>query len=150
MECWAFLALCTYYCIWIPEYAIVAQVLLQILYKDVEFRWELDQKKAMKALKDALGNGPALKTGDVSNRAGQMVLGVDASLEGWRAILQQEEEENTHPACRYKCGLWNAAEIIYDGGKWECCGLLRALKMLCNYVYGVRFLVDTDVNTVVH
>jgi hypothetical protein len=149
-ECRAFLRLCTYYRIWIPEYAIVAGPLFRILRKDVEFQWETEQKKAMAILKEALCNAPALKTFDVSDGAGQIVVGVDASLEGWGAILQQEYENKDRHLCRYDSGLWNTAEKRYDAGKCECRGLMKALKKFRNNVYGVRFLVETDANTLVH
>jgi len=142
--------LCTYYRIWIPEYAIVAGPLFRILRKDVEFQWETEEKKAMAILKEALCNAPALKRLDVSDGARQIVIAVDASLEGWGAILQQEyENEDRHP-CRYESGLWKKAEERYDAGKRECGGLMKAIKKFGNYVYAVRFLVETDTNTLVH
>ena len=118
--------------------------------KDVEFQWETEEKKAMAILKEALCNAPALKTLDVSNGAGQIVVGVDASLEGWGAILEQEDENKDRHPCRYESGLWNNAEKRYDAGKRKCRGLMKALKKFRNYVYGVRFLVETDANTLVH
>jgi hypothetical protein len=42
------------------------------------------------------------------------------------------------------------AEMRYDAGKRECCRLMKALKKFSNYVYGVRLLVETDANTLVH
>ena len=149
-KCRAFLGLCTYYRIWIPEYAIVAGPLFRILRKDVEFPWETEEKKAMAILKEALCNAPALKTLDVRDGARQIVVGVDASLEGWGASLQQEDENMDWHLCRYESGLWNNAEKRYDAGKRECRGLMKALKKFRNYVYGVRFLVETDANTLVH
>jgi hypothetical protein len=63
-----------------------------MLQKDVEFQWETEEKTAMAILKEALCNAPALKTVDLSDGTGQIVVGVDASLERWWAILQQEDE----------------------------------------------------------
>jgi hypothetical protein len=82
-ECRAFSRLCTYNRIWIPKYAIVAGPLFRILRKDIEFPWETEEKKAMAILKEALCNATALKTFDVTDGARQIVVGVDASLEGW-------------------------------------------------------------------
>jgi hypothetical protein len=98
-----------------------------MLRKDVEFQWETEEKKAM-----------------------AIMIGVDASLEGCGAILQQEDENMDRHPCRYECGLWNNAERRYDAGKCECRGLMKALKKFRNYVYGVRFLVETDANPLVH
>ena len=78
------------------------------------------------------------------------MIAVDASLERWGAILQQDDEEGNRHPCRYESGLWTPAEKNYDAGQQECRGLMRALKKFRNYVYGVRFLVETDANTLVH
>jgi len=104
----------------------------------------------MAILKEALCNAPALKTLDVSDGAGQILVGFDTSLEGWVAILQQEDENNDRHLSRYESGLWNKAEKRYDAAKRECRRLMKALKKFRNYVYGVRFLVETDANTLVH
>ena len=42
------------------------------------------------------------------------------------------------------------AERQYDGGKLQCRGLLKALKKLRYYLYGVQFLVEIDAKTLVH
>lgn len=46
------------------------------------------------------------------------------------------------------CGL--SRKKKYDLGKLECRGLLRALKKLRLYLYGVRFSVEIDAKTLVH
>jgi len=121
-----------------------------MLRQDVEFQWETEEKKSMAILKEAVCPAPALKTLDVSDGAGQIVVGVDSSLEGWRVILQQEDENmDWHPCC-CESGLWQKAEKRYDAGNRECCGLMKALEKFRHYVYGVRFVVETDANTLVH
>jgi len=104
----------------------------------------------MAILKDALCNAPALKTFDVSAGAGHIVVGVDASSEGWGAILQQKDENKDRHPGRYESGLWNKSEKRYDVGKRECRGLMKALKKFRNYIHVVRFLVESDTNTLVH
>jgi hypothetical protein len=94
----AYFGLCTYYRIWIPEYAIVAGPLFGFLWQDIEFQWETEAKRAMAMFKKALCNAPALKTIGVSDGAAQIVVGVDVSLEGWGAMLQQEDKnKDPHP-----------------------------------------------------
>ena len=69
-----------------------------MLWKDAEFQWETEEMKAMAILKEAHCNAPALKTLYVSDSTGQIVMGVDPSLEGWGAILQQEDaNKDWHP-----------------------------------------------------
>jgi len=101
-------------------------------------------------MKEALCNSPALKTLDVSDGTGHIVLGVDACLERWGAILQQDDESKDRHLGRYESCLWNNAEKRYDPGICECCGLMKALKQFCNNLYEVRILLQTDANTSVH
>jgi len=51
---------------------------------------------------------------------------------------------------RFESGIWREAEKKYDAGKLECHRLLKALKKLRVYLYGVIFLVEIDANTLVH
>jgi len=101
-------------------------------------------------LKKAHCNGPALKTLDVSDGAGPIVIGVDASLEGWGVMLQQEDENKDRHTCHYESGLWSTNEQRYDTGKRDCRGLMKPLKEFHNYIYGVRFFMQTNVYTLVH
>ena len=65
--------------------------------------------------------------------------------------MQQEDEtmKKRHPV-RFELGVWNEAEKKHDGGKLECRGLLKALKKLRVYLYGVQFVVEIDARTLVH
>jgi len=63
------------------------------LRKEVEFQWETEEKKAIAILKEALCNVLALPMVEVSDDTAQIAVGVDSSLEGWGAILQQEDED---------------------------------------------------------
>jgi hypothetical protein len=150
MECGAFLGLCTYCRIWFREYAIVAGPLFRILRKDVKSQCETKEKNAMPILKEVLCNAHGLQMVDVIDGTGQIVVGVDPSLEAWGAISQKEHDNNDQHHCRYENALKNNANKSYDAWNPECGGLMKALKKFCNYIYGVRFLVETDANTLVH
>ena len=104
----------------------------------------------MSALKKSLTEAPALQPMDYES-SGQIVLSVNSSLQGWGAILQQEEidTKKRHPA-RYESGMCASSEKKYDSGKLEWQGLLKALKKFRYYLYGVRFLVEIDPRTLVY
>lgn len=104
----------------------------------------------MTILKKALCNAPALKTFDISNGAGQIEMGVDTSFDGCGSILRQENKNNEWHLCCYECGLWNKAGNTYDPGKCERHWLVKPLMQIRNWVYGVRSLVETAANTLVH
>ena len=51
---------------------------------------------------------------------------------------------------RYESGVWSEPEKKYDAGKRECRALLRALKKLKVWLYGVKFTVEIDAKTLLH
>jgi hypothetical protein len=50
---------------------------------------------------------------------------------------------------KYKSGLWNDAKTRYDAGKREYQRVLKILKKVRYYLYNVRFVIETDVKTLV-
>jgi hypothetical protein len=50
---------------------------------------------------------------------------------------------------RYESGLWNKAERNYDATKRECHSVLKALRKVRYWLYGVRFVLETDANVLV-
>ena len=54
-----------------------------------------------------------------------------------------------HPA-PYELGMWTDVDRKYDCGKLECYGLLKALKRIRYYLYGVRFLLEIDAKMPFH
>lgn len=74
---------------------------------------------------------------------GLIVLQTDASLTGWGAVLMQVRGGKRLPV-RYESGIWTTAEAKYDATKRECRAVLFALKRLRCYLYGIRFLLETD------
>ena len=100
----AFLGCCVYYRIWVRNFAIVSKPLYELLKKNVEFVWTQECDDAMEILKDALTNAPALATLDYADDIGEIILVVDASGEGWGAILQQVKDGKRH-LVQYESGV---------------------------------------------
>ena len=73
----------------------------------------------MDLLKFALISLPVLVLLDYTEGAGDVILAVDASLEGWEEVLMQLVKGKRHPS-RYESGIWSAAEKKYDATKREC------------------------------
>ena len=120
-----------------------------MLKKDAEFVWEEEQEEAMQRLKDALTTAPALLPLDYSPDAGKVILAVDSSVTGFGGVLMQLNDNNKRHPCRYESGLWTAAEKKYDIVKLECRSLLHMLRKFRPWLYGIRFTVETDANTLV-
>ena len=146
----AFIGVCVYYRVWIENFALVAAPIFQLFKKGNKFVWGKEQEIAMDKLKMALTTAPAMKTLNYSEKAGEIVLAVDASLQGWGAVLQQgvAGSKDRHPV-RYESGLWNEQETRYDAGKRECRGLMKALKKVRYWLYGTKFVIEIDANTLV-
>src|ERR1700737_1799005 len=103
----------------------------------------------MDTLKLALTSAPALVKIIYTDGAGAIILAVDASLKGWGAILMQLDVEGRRHPSRYESGLWNKAKQNYDATKRECRGVLKALRKVRYWLYGVRFILETDASVLV-
>ncbi len=139
----AFMGVCVYYRIWVKNFVQVASPIYHLFKKNIPFTQRKDQMKAMDLLKLALTTPPALVSLDYTDRAGDIILEVDASLEGWGGVLMQLVQGKRHPS-RYKSGIWSSTEKKYDATKRECRGVLKSLKKVRYWLYGVRFILETD------
>lgn len=142
----AFLGISGYYRTWVKAYAIIALPLTMLLRHNIKFVWGDDQKQAMTTLQQALTTAPCLITLDYE--AGEIWLKVDASGRGWGAILCQLIKNRMHPS-RYESGTWRGPELNYDATKKECLGVVKALRRLRNYLYGIRFHLETDAKVLI-
>jgi ribonuclease HI len=148
-EARAFIGVCVYYRIWIKDFSVIAEPIYYLFKKGVPWNWGLEQDRAMDTLKHALTHAPALVRIIYTDKAGEVILGVDASLKGWGAVLMQLDDQGRRHPSRYESGLWNTAEQNYDATKRECRGVLKALRKVRYWLYGVRFTLETDASVLV-
>ena len=68
---------------------------------------------------------------DYSTKAKEIIIGVDASLKGYRGYLGQKDikSRKVRPIY-YKSGIWSQAERKYNAIKQEYKGVLKILKKL--------------------
>ena len=143
----SFLGVCVYYRIWIIDFAIIAAPLYVLTKKGRSWVWGEAQEDAMFNLKMALTNAPALVTIDYGPEGGLIIVAFDGSKKGWGGIIMQLDKNGKRHPARYESGIWTTAESNYDAGKRECRALLKVLKKLRFWLYGVHFLLETDANT---
>ncbi|KAI0997515.1 hypothetical protein K3495_g10672, partial [Podosphaera aphanis] len=148
-EARSFLGVMVYYRIWIYGFSIIAEPIYRLLKKGAEWHWGDMQRDAMVSLKAAITSAPALVKLCYDNDAGQIVLTVDASLQGWGADLGQLDAEGKRHPARFESGLWSTTEKNYDATKRECKGVVYALKKLRHWLVGVHFVLETDANVLV-
>jgi hypothetical protein len=150
-EARSFIGIVVYYRIWIPGFAVIARPIYILFRKGEKFYWGNSQQEAMDKLKIAITSAPALISIDYSENGGDIIVSTDASGEGWGAVLMQALKENAkrrHPV-RFESGIWIGTQLEYDAGKKECLAVLRALKKFRSYLYGIRFILETDAKTLV-
>ena len=144
----SFLGLAGYYRVFIPYFALIVEPLNRLLRKNAPWQWGEEQRNAMRLIIQELIKAPVLVNLDYTCGR-EIILMVDASLDGWGAmILQVGEDGHRHPV-RYLSGVWSPAEKRYDATKRECRGLLCALKASKRYLYGAAFTVETDATVLI-
>lgn len=65
-------------------------------------------------------------------------------------ILQAEDDDKNQHMCQCVRGHCNNVEKGYNAGKCKHFRLMKELKKLSNYAYGVQFPLETDAHTSVH
>lgn len=116
----------------------------------MEFVWGPEQEQAMETINHLLTTATALATPRVGPEEGALMLAVDTGGEGWGAVGIEEYEEGRGHPCRYERGLWSLAEKLYYTAKKKCKDLPKVLKKMKFWMYGVRFVAEMDVKTLLH
>jgi hypothetical protein len=145
----AFIGVCVFYRIWVYHFALIAEPIYRLTKKGVAWEWNEEQEEAMNTLKTALTSPPALCRISYEEGAGEIVIGVDASLGGWGGTMGQRDENKKLRVARYESGVWNKAERNYDATKRETRAVLKVLRKLRFYIYGVHFILETDAKVLV-
>jgi hypothetical protein len=101
----AFIGVCVYYWIWIKGFSIIAEPIYYLFKKGVPWHWGSAQDEAMNTLKTALTSAPALVKIIYGDGAGEIIFAMDASLEGWGAVLMQLDALRKRHPSRYESGL---------------------------------------------
>lgn len=81
----------------------------------------------MDLLKLALITPSAFVFLDYTKSASDIILTVDASLDGWEGVVMQLVKGKKYPS-RYKSRIWSNVKKNYDAINRECRKVLKALK----------------------
>ncbi|TFY53807.1 hypothetical protein EVJ58_g9240 [Rhodofomes roseus] len=126
--------------IFVKDFAKLAKPLTRLTKREVDFEWGSEEERAMKLLKDALIDSPALLPIDyTSERA--VILAVDSSIIGVGYVLLQLDEAARRRPSRFGSITWNERESNYSQPKVELYGLFRALRASRIHIIGVKALV---------
>ena len=99
-EVWRILGACTFYHIWIPHYAHIAEPLYGLLKKGCKFEWIREHVESVQKLKEALMTASALKKA-MYERDTPVYVTVDTSQTEIRWVINQEDVGGTRFPIRF-------------------------------------------------
>lgn len=134
----SFLGLTGYFRKFIPQYALIARPLSNLLKDKVEFRFEEEQRQAFQHLKTILSQDPVLKLYHIG---AETELHTDASSQGLGAILLQRNAEDQlfHPVYY---ASWKTSEIEsrYTSYELEVLAIIKSLIKFRVYLLGIKIV----------
>ena len=138
----SFMGLAGYYRDFIPNFAAIAAILSDLTRKGQpsKVEWGDTQEKAYQTIKILLTIDPILRLPDPEKT---FVLRTDALDYGIGAVLIQEHEGKLFLIC-YASKKLSDAEGNYSTIKKECLAVVWGIKRFHVYLYGVRFVLQTD------
>ncbi|KAL9962009.1 hypothetical protein ACROYT_G031061 [Oculina patagonica] len=117
-----------------------AEPLRQLTRKGVAFKWDKDQQKAFKTLKERLASAETLAYYDKDARTRVIA---DASPVGLGAVLAQEQNDQWRPVY-YASRSLTAVERRYSQTERKALALVWACERFHVYLYGKHFELETD------
>ena len=138
----SFMGLAGYYRDFIPNFAAIAAILSDLTRKGQpsKVEWGDTQEKAYQTIKILLTIDPILRLPDPEKI---FVLRTDALDYGIGAVLIREHEGKLFLIC-YASKKLSDAEGYYSTIEKECLAVVWGIKRFHVYLYGVRFVLQTD------
>ena len=138
----SFMGLAGYYRDFIPNFAAIAAILSDLTRKvqPSKVEWGDTHEKAYQTIKILLTIDPILRLPDPEKT---FVLRTDALDYGIGAVLIQEHEGKLFLIC-YASKKLSDAEGNYSTIEKECLAVVWGIKRFHVYLYGVRFVLQTD------
>ena len=136
----SFLDLANYSSRFIPHFATLSEPPQRLTRKDTPFEFGLEQKKSFECLKQKMAEACTLAYFD-KNAPTKIIT--DANPVGLGAVLVQEQDSAWTPVCYVSRSL-TRCEQKYSQTEKEAPGVVWACKRFHVYVYGTKFVVETD------
>ena len=135
------LGLFSYYRKFIKDFSRHAKPMLELLKKDVPFKWDDKQQKALEFLKERLTKTPILQYPDFTK---PFILLTDASGIGLGAVLAQLDGEGNERVIAYASRALTKAEMNYEITDMECLAVVWAVQHFDQYLQLQPFKIVTD------
>jgi len=124
----------------IPNLSETTAPLRKLIEKDTEFKLTDDHHKCLDVIKDHLCKAPVLQ---IFDRDKPIKVSSDSSEYGLGAVLLQLHEKDWLPVS-YASRSLNSTERRYAQIEKECLSIVFATTRFHHYVYGRRFICETD------
>jgi len=141
------LSFCSYYRIFCPNFARVAEPFNAMLRKNVPVVPTAERLRAFEELKSDLTSAPAL---GIFRNEGEMVVDIDASSTSAAGAVCQQWLDGHLIVLEYASRCFSSAERNYCASRREFCGLIFALKRFRVYLLGRKFVCRVDNLVVSH
>jgi hypothetical protein len=138
----SFHGLASFYRRFVRDFSSLAAPLIEVIKKNVSFKWGKEQEKAFNLIKEKLTNAPLLV---LPNIAKTFEIECDASGIGVGAVLMQEGR----PVAYFSEKLSGAA-LNYSTYDKEMYALVRALENWQHYLWPKEFVIHTDHESLKH
>lgn len=121
----------------IPGCSIVTEPLRELLKRDNEFQWNVEQQNALDKIKNALVNPPMLNHFNIEK---PLIVSCDASQSGCAAVLLQENKP-----VAYMSRAFTVTQKGYAQIEKEMLAILMACEKFHQYIFGrTDVTVETD------
>lgn len=139
----SFLGLVGYYQRYIPNFSQLASPLTDALRKGepTNLHWDGGKEAAFQGLKALLVSRPVLRAPDYSK---EFIVQCDASDRGMGVVLTQVGDDHEEHPILYASRKLTVREEAYSASEKECACLVWAAQKLSCYLYGARFIFETD------
>ena len=139
-EIQAFLGLTGYYRRFVPGYAKIAGPMIDLLSKDVSFRWGLEQEYSFTELKSALSRVPIVA---YLNAANTFILDTAASFHAVGTMLSQRQD-GVEQVIAYASKRLDLAQQRYCVTRRELLAVVRFTRHCRHYLLGCHFVLRSD------
>lgn len=133
----SFLGFANYYRRFIENFSKIAKPLYESTKKDIKFRWTDACQEAFELLKHKVTNPPVLSPPDFSK---EFILQTDASNFALGAVLMNYDRR---PIAFISTTL-KSYQLNYEVTDKELLAIVWACKQLEHYLYGQKFVIETD------
>ena len=125
----------------IPNLAEKTEPLRKLLSRQNAWIWEYPQATAFQKIKEDLIKSPVLA---LYTPTGETVVSADASSFGLGAVIQQRQDTGDFKPIAYASRSMTPTEQKYAQIEREALAVTWACERFSDYLYGMRFQVETD------